>query len=351
MADQKISALNAKTTVHDTDLFALVDIVAAPDETKKITGAHMKAAMVAGHKDLTTGVHGVGAGTIAKTSDITATKLDDFAAPDDNTDLDASAAKHGLMPKADSVKLAAIEAAADVTDATNVAAAGAVMDADFAAADQIMVGTGAGTHGQVTLAASQFLAKKAAGAATNVTAAEARTILNVADGADVTGSNAPQAHKASHQNGGGDEVSVAGLSGLLADDQHVLDAEVVAAVKAGNYVPRTYVWFVSGTVATGTEQGPTFRMKRATIVEDIELHVKTAPTGAALIVDINEAGTTLFSTKPEIDISGTTEDDNHVFSDTNLAAAAELTMDIDQVGSTVAGADLTVLLHCKELVI
>jgi len=48
-------------------------------------------------------------------------------------------------------------------------------------------------------------------------------------GADVTGSNAPQAHKASHQNGGADEVSVAGLSGLLADDQHVLDAEVIAA--------------------------------------------------------------------------------------------------------------------------
>jgi hypothetical protein len=32
-------------------------------------------------------------------------KLDDLAAPDDNTDLDATAAKHGLMPKADKVKL------------------------------------------------------------------------------------------------------------------------------------------------------------------------------------------------------------------------------------------------------
>lgn len=41
------------------------------------------------------------------------------------------------------------------------------------------------------------------------------------------------AHKATHENGGGDEISVASLSGLLADDQHVLDAEVVAAVDAG----------------------------------------------------------------------------------------------------------------------
>lgn len=36
----------------------------------------------------------------------------------------------------------------------------------------------------------------------------------------------PKAHKTSHQNGGADKISVAGLSGLLADDQHVLDAEV-----------------------------------------------------------------------------------------------------------------------------
>jgi len=39
-------------------------------------------------------------------------------------------------------------------------------------------------------------------------------------------------HAASHQNGGGDEVSITGLSGLLADDQHVLDAEVLAAAGA-----------------------------------------------------------------------------------------------------------------------
>lgn len=39
---------------------------------------------------------------------------------------------------------------------------------------------------------------------------------------------APGAHKTSHQNGGSDEISVAALSGLLADDQHILDAEAQA---------------------------------------------------------------------------------------------------------------------------
>jgi len=44
------------------------------------------------------------------------------------------------------------------------------------------------------------------------------------------------AHALSHQNGGSDEISVAGLSGLLADDQHVLNIEVlaVAAAKGAN---------------------------------------------------------------------------------------------------------------------
>jgi len=38
------------------------------------------------------------------------------------------------------------------------------------------------------------------------------------------------AHKTRHQDGGADEISVTGLSGLLADDQHVLDAEVLKAL-------------------------------------------------------------------------------------------------------------------------
>lgn len=118
--------------------------------------------------------------------------------------------------------------------------------------------------------------------------------------------------------------------------------------KAAALAPRTYVWFISGTVATGTEQAATFRVKRASTVEDVELHAKTGPVGAALIVDINEAGVSLFSTNPRIADGATVEDDNHVFSDTELAAGAEVTLDIDQVGSTTAGADLTILLHCRE---
>lgn len=46
---------------------------------------------------------------------------------------------------AEQTKLAGIEALADVTDATNVAGAGAVMDSDYSAKGKILVGTGVGT--------------------------------------------------------------------------------------------------------------------------------------------------------------------------------------------------------------
>jgi len=55
------------------------------------------------HAALTTGVHGVGGGTIADVADIAATKIDDLTQGDDNTDLDSSAARHGLLKKLDGV--------------------------------------------------------------------------------------------------------------------------------------------------------------------------------------------------------------------------------------------------------
>ena len=47
-----------------------------------------------------------------------------------------------------------------------------------------------------------------------------------------------EAHKTNHQNGGADEISVSGLSGVLANDQHVIDAEV-QAISINNVVEDT----------------------------------------------------------------------------------------------------------------
>jgi len=100
-------------------------------------------------------------------------------------------------------------------------------------------------------------------------------------------------------------------------------------------------------LTTGTAKA-TFRMPYAFTLTGIRASVTTAPTGSVLTVDVNENGTTIMdSTKITIDASektSTTAATAPVLSDTALADDAEMTIDIDGVGSTVAGAGLKVAL-------
>jgi hypothetical protein len=97
-------------------------------------------------------------------------------------------------------------------------------------------------------------------------------------------------------------------------------------------------------VATGVA---TFRLPYAMTLTGVRATVNTAPTGSTIIVDINEGGTSVLSTKLSIDASektSTTAATAAVISDSALADDAEITVDIDQIGSTVAGAGLKVWL-------
>jgi len=90
-----------------------------------------------------------------------------------------------------------------------------------------------------------------------------------------------------------------------------------------------------------------FRMPWAMTLSSVRASVVTAPTGAALQVDINEGGSTILSTVISIDAdekTSTTAATPAVISDTSLANDAEITIDIDQIGSSVAGAGLKVYL-------
>jgi hypothetical protein len=102
----------------------------------------------------------------------------------------------------------------------------------------------------------------------------------------------------------------------------------------------------STAATTGTAK-VTFRMPYAFTLTSVKASVTTAPTGSTLVVDINEAGASILSTKLSIDASektSATAATPAVISDASLAADAEMTIDIDQVGSTVAGTGLKVTL-------
>jgi len=92
----------------------------------------------------------------------------------------------------------------------------------------------------------------------------------------------------------------------------------------------------------------TFYMPYAMTLTDIKASVLTAPTDATLIVDVHEAGTTIMSSdKLEIETTELhTKDatDQPVLSDTTLANNAKIEIEIDQIGSSVAGAGLVVYL-------
>lgn len=101
------------------------------------------------------------------------------------------------------------------------------------------------------------------------------------------------------------------------------------------------------TALTAGTSKVTFRMPFAFALSAVRASVTTAPTGSVLTVDINEGGTSILSTKLTIDAgekSSVTAAVPPVISDVALADDAEITIDIDAVGSTVAGAGLKVYL-------
>ncbi len=93
----------------------------------------------------------------------------------------------------------------------------------------------------------------------------------------------------------------------------------------------------------------TFRAPWAFTLTGVRANVNTAPTGADLEIDINEAGATVLTTKLVIDDG----DKTSVGSDTDpviggagpaIADDAEITIDIDTIGSGAAGKGLKVTL-------
>lgn len=101
------------------------------------------------------------------------------------------------------------------------------------------------------------------------------------------------------------------------------------------------------TAITAGTSKVTFRMPHAMTLSSVRASVSTAPTGSTIIIDINEGGSTILSTKLSIDASektSTTAASAAVISDSSLSDDAEITIDFDQVGSTIAGVGVVVTL-------
>lgn len=112
----------------------------------------------------------------------------------------------------------------------------------------------------------------------------------------------------------------------------------------------TFQWafYVTGAQTTGTDKAAYFQTPEKARIDEVRIHLGTAPTGATFIVDVNDDGTTIFTTqsnRPTIAISATDATSGTPNGGTAVAKNSVLTIDVDQIGSTIAGSDLVVFVR------
>jgi hypothetical protein len=106
----------------------------------------------------------------------------------------------------------------------------------------------------------------------------------------------------------------------------------------------------AGTLAVGAGVGR-FRFPFPATIIGVTAAVNTAPVGAAIILDVDKNGTTIFTTqanRPSIADGANATASEAVPDVTSMSAGDYLTVDRDQVGSTAAGADLTVFIRYRR---
>lgn len=134
--------------------------------------------------------------------------------------------------------------------------------------------------------------------------------------------HAPKAHKASHAGGGADKLKYT----------------------------RQILWFdLTAVIATGADKSATivYRGPTLTLVR-WDMRAKTAPVDAAMIFDVNVGGTSLWDStqanRPTI-ADGANSGTGTSFDTTTLSDGDVLTLDYDQIGSGIAGGQVTLILE------
>jgi len=150
---------------------------------------------------------------------------------------------------------------------------------------------------------------------------------------------------------GASMVGVEDVGGYFdSDDVEAVLQELGVTVTSG-WLWHTFVFTAEGNLEVSSKPLRIYLPGDFTI-DKVYISVNTPPIGTSIIVDINKNGTTIFTTqanRPEITISGYTGESGTP-DITSLALNDYLTFDIDQIGSTIAGADLTIHVRCKQYI-
>ena len=152
----------------------------------------------------------------------------------------------------------------------------------------------------------------------------------------------------------GDIFRASGVNAVVAvtvgndGETPIADASEVAGVN-WSARPKMPIFFLArDPLVVGNNKGMTLTYHGPTMTfVEWDAVVVTAPTDASLIFDININGTTIWSTqadRPTI-VAAANSGSGTDFNTTTLTEGDVLTIDVDQVGSTIPGGQATVTLH------
>jgi hypothetical protein len=115
---------------------------------------------------------------------------------------------------------------------------------------------------------------------------------------------------------------------------------------------RAVMWYIDGTLAAGANQSAKIRVPFSGTISRADAYVVTAPTGATqLTIDIHKGttdinGTTIWTTQGNrlIFTAAATSKSIGAFDVTAVTTGDIFSMDVDAIGNTIAGSNLTVIL-------
>ena len=111
----------------------------------------------------------------------------------------------------------------------------------------------------------------------------------------------------------------------------------------------TFVFTYPDLLSVGESVCPLLIVTRPMTIVKAYAAVKIAPTGADLVLDLNKNGSTIWTTQADRlkILAGATSGSQEGFNSTELVEGDVLSLDIDVIGSILAGSDLTVEIKCK----
>jgi len=139
------------------------------------------------------------------------------------------------------------------------------------------------------------------------------------------------------------------VTAVTVPDVSVIEIEVGVVGPQGPAGPSTIPFSRPGNavVMTGTQK---LSLDFPGLIQSVRARVANAPTGSSLIVDIHKNGTTIYTTqanRPTI-AAGTDNALGGVAANNAFVSGDYLTVDIDQIGSTLPGTELTITITLER---